>query len=967
MTIHGRLAFVVTFALLLTTSAISTPAAAAASVAAPAATTSTPAAAPAPLAGAVPEVRPAVHYDVSPPLMDLATANVEQRGDHRDIPRRELPNNRNAAATGSASPSGTTPSLTAPTLGANFDGVGQGLGSYVVCCAPPDTNGAAGPNDYVQTVNLDFAVFNKTTGAVRYGPVPMNTLFAGFGGGCQFDNDGDPTVIYDAAAGRWLISQFAVTTTHYLNCVAISRTSDPTGSYNRYSFSYADFPDYPKFGVWNDGYYVSLNLFAGGIFFAGAGACAYDRARMLQGLSATQICFRTSTAYGGLLPSTIDGATPPPAGAPNYFVGINTSTTLVSWKLHADWVTPANSTFTGPVSLTVPAYTSSCATFARGDCVPQGGTSRKLESLADRAMYRLAYRNFGDHEALVFNHTIEVGSGATLHSGVRWYELRPSSGNLTVFQQGTYSPDNNWRWMGSIAMDKSGNMALGYSVSGTSLSPGIRFTGRLAGDAAGTMSQGENIIVNGGGSQTGTLARWGDYSSMAIDPVDDCTFWYTNEYLKTSGSFNWSTRIASFKLPGCGSPDFSIAVSPGSQTVAQGSSTTYTATVTPSGGFTGTVSLSASGLPAGAVASFNPASVTTSGSSTMTVTTASTTPTGTSVLTVTGTSGTLTHSATTNLVVTAPPTPDFSLSATPASQSVVQGASTSYAATVTPTNGFTGTVTFGATGLPAGATATFNPTSVTTSGSSTMNVTTSTTTPTGSYPITITGTSGSLTHSATVTLVVNAPADFSLAATPASQSVVQGSSTSYTVNITRTGGFTSEVTFSLSPLPTGAAGTFNPTTASGASSALNVTTASSTPTGTYPLTITGTSGTLTHTASATLVVTTAPAANFTISATPASRSIMQGQTTSYTIAITRTGGFIGAVGLTVSGLGAGATASFNPTSTTGNTSTLTITTTAAAATGTFALTITGTSGSITRTAGVTLVVAAGCTNGNCQN
>jgi hypothetical protein len=352
-------------------------------------------------------------------------------------------------------------------------------------------------------------------------------------------------------ADRWLISQFAVTTTKYLNCVAVSQTPDPTGAYNRYSYMYSDFPDYPKFGLWPDAYYVTFNMFAGGSTFSGGTTCAYDRTKMLSGAAATQKCFNVGATWGGLLPSTLDGATAPPSGSPNFILAIDTSSTLAYWKFHADWTTPANTSMTGPTFLNVPSYTSSCSTRARGDCIPQGGTTQKLESLADRLMYRLAYRNFGDHEAMVVNHTIEVGSGSSLHSGVRWYEIRPDAArNLSVFQQGTYAPDNNWRWMASAAMDRVGNIALGYSVAG-SVHPEIHYTARLASDPAGTMSQGENIIIDGGGSQTGGLARWGDYTSMAVDPSDGCTFWYTNEYLKASGSFNWSTRLASFKLQGC--------------------------------------------------------------------------------------------------------------------------------------------------------------------------------------------------------------------------------------------------------------------------------------------------------------------------------------------------------------------------------------------------------------------------------
>jgi len=272
-----------------------------------------------------------------------------------------------------------------------------------------------------------------------------------------------------------------------------------------------------------------------------------DRAAMLSGAAASQQCVQLSTTYGGLLPAYLDGATPPPAGAPNYVVGFDdvSNNALRLWKYHVDWATPANSTFTGPTSIPVAAFTPACS---GGTCVPQSGTTQRLDSLADRMMYRLAYRNFGDHEALVTNHSVTSGGV----SGVRWYEIRNPGGTPTVFQQSTFQPDTSYRWMGSIAMDQSGDMLMGYSASSSSISPTARITGRLAGDALNTM-QTESDLLSGvtHGSQTTTLSRWGDYSAMTVDPTDDCTFWYTTEYLKATGAFNWNTRIASFKFAGC--------------------------------------------------------------------------------------------------------------------------------------------------------------------------------------------------------------------------------------------------------------------------------------------------------------------------------------------------------------------------------------------------------------------------------
>ena len=440
-----------------------------------------------------PTIRFPVHMDISPALRSLEGAQ-DQSGNvqHRDRgPMQFRSSGQGRAVTSAASPSAS--SALAPTPGVSFDGIGVGLGAYSVCCAPPDPNGTVGPNHYVETVNVHYAVFSKS-GTLLFGPIPINTVWSGFGGSCQTHNDGDPTVLYDPIADRWIINQFAVNVTPTLDCVAVSTTGDPTGTYFRYSFSYGStFPDYPKLSVWPDAYYATFNMFnAAGTTFLGAQACAYDRTKMLTGAVATQQCFNTSSVYGGLLAASLDGSRLPPAGAPNNIVALDspsTSSLLQSWKFHVDWTTPANSTFAGPTSIPVVAYTNSCAARPRGDCIPQGGGGTNLESLADRLMYRLAYRNFGDHEALVVNHTIEVGSGSSLHSGVRWYELRPdASRNLTVFQQGTYAPDGNWRWMGSAALDQSGSIALGYSVSSSSLFPQIHFTGRLATDPPGTMT-----------------------------------------------------------------------------------------------------------------------------------------------------------------------------------------------------------------------------------------------------------------------------------------------------------------------------------------------------------------------------------------------------------------------------------------------------------------------------------------------
>lgn len=500
-----------------------------------------------------PEVIPSVHHDVSPALRDIPPAIPT--GLLHEHPVKPLhPEKPFSGVADGAVQTTQIAQLATITSGLNFDGVGNGFvgpnGAFSVNSAPPDTNAAVGATQVVQWVNESFAVFDKATGNALHGPLAGNTLWNGFGGSCETSNSGDPIAQYDKAANRWFLSQ-PVFTSPFMICIAVSTTSDATGAFNRYAFPMDNFPDYPKYGVWSDGYYGSFNMFSGNTF-AGAKACSFDRSAMLSGAAATAVCFQLSSSFGGLLPSDLDGATAPPAGSPNFFLNFGTNL-LNLWKFHVDFTTPANSTFTGPTVLGVPAFSEACG---GGTCVPQAGTRQQLDSLGDRLMYRLAYRNFTTapaHESLVVNHSVRV-SGGGKHGGevdgVRWYEIRSPNAAPTVFQQGTFSPDSNTRWMGSIAMDKVGDIAVGYSVSSSQIQPAIRFAVRTASDPAGTLEP-ETSIVAGTGSQLRNLNRWGDYSSMAIDPVDDCTFWYTTEYLKSSGTFNWSTRLASFRISGC--------------------------------------------------------------------------------------------------------------------------------------------------------------------------------------------------------------------------------------------------------------------------------------------------------------------------------------------------------------------------------------------------------------------------------
>lgn len=514
----------------------------------------------APTAWSAPELIREVHHDTSPPLSSIPAYSIRALSPRpmrifpvKPLPTRTVIGQESVPAQDAALQSSAPGPLFTVNVAHNFDGVGDGFsgpqGTFTVSGAPSDSNGAVGATQYVEMVNVSFAVFSKSTGATLFGPAANNTLWSGFGGQCEIQNDGDPVVAYDKAAHRWILTQFAVSggNGNFFECIAVSTTSDATGSYHRYAFSMPNFPDYPKIGVWPDAYYASFNMFDNNSgAFLGARACAFDRSKMLAGAAATAVCFQLSSTFGGLLPSDLDGATAPPSGSPNYFLALGrTTSSLDLWKFHVNFTTPSSSRFTGPTAIAVTTYAQACG---GGTCIPQSpGDGTQLDSLGDRLMHRLAYRNFGNHEALVANHS--VTSGSTV--GVRWYEIRnPGGATPAVFQQGTYAPNSRSRWMGSITMDKVGDIAVGYSASDTNLHPSIRYTGRLPGDPAGKMEQENNLLV-GSGSQTGGLTRWGDYSAITIDPVDDCTFWYVNQYLKSDGSFNWSTRIGAFKFPSC--------------------------------------------------------------------------------------------------------------------------------------------------------------------------------------------------------------------------------------------------------------------------------------------------------------------------------------------------------------------------------------------------------------------------------
>jgi hypothetical protein len=454
----------------------------------------------------------------------------------------------------------------AATPGLNILGIGVGFPGYSTQAVVPDTTGAAGPTQFVQWVDESFAMFDKTTGAILYGPADGNTLWQSLGGPCAEYNDLNPVVLYDQQAGRWVMTLPIYVEPAYL-CVAISTSSDAVnGGWNLYAFEVPTtslcncrpMQDYPKWAVWPDGYYVSYNQGGANQVYLGAAACVANRTAMLAGDAATMQCFtNTGNSYGTMLPSDWDGSTPPPSGSPNYFASFDyNDQSLDLWQLQVNWSNPALSTFTGPTNIPVTPFVEPCGetvteiTYTTGDCIPQAGTSQEVDGYGDRLMFRLAYRNFGSYASLVANHAVNIGS--TAQTGIRWYELRNPGTGFSLYQQGTYAPDSNYRWMGSIAMDKVGDIAVAYSVSSSSMSPSIRYTGRLSTDALGTMEGEVDVLAAAGitpGSET-TTWHWGGYSSLEMDPSDDCTFWSTAEYIPTTGA-RWATRISSFSFPAC--------------------------------------------------------------------------------------------------------------------------------------------------------------------------------------------------------------------------------------------------------------------------------------------------------------------------------------------------------------------------------------------------------------------------------
>ncbi|MCB8917509.1 MAG: hypothetical protein H6666_06265 [Ardenticatenaceae bacterium] len=524
----------------------------------------------------------------------------------------------------------------------NFEGQGYTF------LNPPDTVGDIGANHYIQMINsTGVAIYDKTTG----------TLITSFDltalGGCA-TGSGDPIVLYDHDADRWLLSEFGSGNSL---CVFISQTPDPTGTYYAYSFSTPSFPDYPKYGVWSDAYYASANENS-------PSALALNRTAMLAGAPATSQRFTVPPLSGfsfqALTPADWDGATPPPAGSPNYFMrhrdtevhgpsGYPTEDFLEIWAFDVDWVTPANSSFTQVGNIAISEFDSSLCGLTSFYAIAMPGVSKcstsALDPLREVIMFRLQYRNFGSHQTLVGNLSTDVTGNDD--AGVRWFELRKvGAGAWSLFQEGTYAPDAHSRWMGAIAMDGSGNIALGYNVSSGTVYPSLRYTGRLASDPLGTMPQGENMGISGSASNGSN--RYGDYAAMSVDPVDDCTFWFTGEYNPAS---QWSTRIIAFRFDACGSSDFSLTVTPNSQDICAGSNALYDVAVGQVQSFNDPVTLSASGNPAPSTTSFNNNPVIPPGNSTLTIGNTGSVAAGSYDIDVVGVAPTSTHTTTVQLNV----------------------------------------------------------------------------------------------------------------------------------------------------------------------------------------------------------------------------------------------------------------------------------------------------------------------------
>ena len=494
------------------------------------------------------------HKDLSPPIRDikvftdrLSTYEAKEIKNKFDFKNRTEGNTVDLKEDPVLQNTYSANRVLPPSVDRIYEGVSNATNQSVRGgrITPPDTQGDVGPNHYVQMTNLLTMIFDLNTDAVIFGPEPNSIFWAGFVyNGIDFgaSNDGDPIVLYDQFEDRWIVSQFE--TTHDYVLIAVSQTSDPTGAYYRYAISYPAFPDYPKFGIWNDAIYITTRDFNYG--FQGSTVTGIEKAGLYNGTTANAFMIPILDAdynFDGIVPADADGSIPPPPGTPHYsiFKPYGSYDYIYMATTTPDWGNPSNSSMTiSPI--TVAAYISDNSLIYQPN-------NRGLHAHAWAMMYRLQYRNFGTHQSMVANHTVK----ASTQRGIRWYEFRANTGSTswTTYQQGTYSPaDGDNRWMGSIAMNGNGDIALGYSVTGSSTHPSIRFTGQSAyNSGTGLMDLPETSIHEGTASIDGAYNRWGDYSMMSVDPVDDIKFWYTTEYgLGDVQWADWATKIAEINL-----------------------------------------------------------------------------------------------------------------------------------------------------------------------------------------------------------------------------------------------------------------------------------------------------------------------------------------------------------------------------------------------------------------------------------
>jgi hypothetical protein len=536
-----------------------------------------------------PTVGETVAHDTSAPLRDMPTvvlpdapsADVGERGSGS-------PADNGHQADGALQKAAVANSIPGPLFTfegpSNADNIRLYAPMFPNGVNPPDPDGDVGRNHYVAIVNLSFAIYTKQ-GQLLFGPATLGSLWQGFEIDECTEPSGDPIALYDELSDRWILTQFTTRglapepANPFYNCVAISATKDPLGPYHRYAFVTpgTNFPDYPKYGLMGDGLYITTREFANqGNGPESVGIYAIDRKALVKGdPDPTVVSFQLAAPnppylWGdGLLPADFDGRKHPPPHSPEYFMGTmdpafgdGAPFDGINWfEASIDFKNPASSTFELTKQIQIENFDTifPCGVVPADppptsrDCIPQPGVAGNqyldILSYRQRPTWRLQYRNFGKYESLVTNQSVEARPGI---AGVRWWELR-NPRDPVIHQEGTWAPDDGvHRWMGSVAQDRDGNLAVGYSVSSSTVFPGIRYAGRLAGDPLGELSLGEAVLQAGSGVNLTTNSRWGDYTSMHVDPRDDCTFYYINEYMTQIGPLApWRTRVGAFKLPGC--------------------------------------------------------------------------------------------------------------------------------------------------------------------------------------------------------------------------------------------------------------------------------------------------------------------------------------------------------------------------------------------------------------------------------